>query len=127
MKEVIKQEEITKFNHYGTIYMVLLVATVVSPIPLLTWLGNWALIPWGIIVATAMYFALKVEKIKKDNDVQTYKEIVAFCEGKRLDEIQKQREFGKRPYQKVLWFMGSAVIGAIVCSLIGLLMHIFLN
>lgn len=29
-----------------------------------------------------MYFAAKVERIKKDNDVQTYKEIVAFVKVK---------------------------------------------
>lgn len=50
-----------------------------------------------------MYFAFQVEKVKKDNDVQTYKEIVAFSEGKLLDDIQKQREIGKRPYQKIFF------------------------
>ena len=74
-----------------------------------------------------MYWALKVEKIKKDNDIQTYKEIVAFSEGKRLDEIQQQREIGKRPYQNILKFIAAAAITAVVCFLIGLLMHIFLN
>jgi hypothetical protein len=74
-----------------------------------------------------MYFAFKVEKVKKDNDVQTFKEIVAFSEGKRLDDIQKQREIGKRPYQKVLLVIGSAVVTFVACMLIGLLMHVFLN
>ena len=37
----------------------------------------------------AMFFAIKIEKIKKHNDIQTYKEIVAFTEGKRLDELKK--------------------------------------
>ena len=74
-----------------------------------------------------MYFAFKIEKIKKDNDVQTYKEIVAFSEGKLLDVIHKQREIGKRPYQKILLVIGSALITFVVCVLIGFLMHIFLN
>ena len=65
--------------------------------------------------------------MKKDNDVQTYKEIVAFSEGKLLDDIQKQREIGKRPYQKLLLVIGSAVIAFLACILIGFLMHIFLN
>lgn len=127
MKEVINKEEVTKLNRYATIYTVLLVATIVSAVPFAMWLGVWALLPWGILFATALYFALKIEKIKKDNNVQTYKEIVAFSEGKRLDEIQKQREIGKRPYQKILMVIGSAVIGAAACLLIGLLMHVFLN
>ena len=49
-----------------------------------------------------MYFAYRVDKQKKAHDIQTYREIVAFSEGQRLDEIQKNREIGKRPYQKVL-------------------------
>ena len=127
MKEAIKKEEVKKMKQYGTIYTILLVVTVVSALPLFMWLGTWAFIPWGIIWAISMCFALKVEKLKKDNDIQTYKEIVAFSEGKRLDDIQKQREIGKRPYQKILLVIGSALIAFIVCILIGFLMHIFLN
>ena len=127
MKEVIQKEEIAKMNRYGTIYTILLIVTVVSAVPLFMWLGTWAFIPWGIIFAIAMHFAFKIEKIKKDNDVQTYKEIVAFSEGKLLDDIQKQREIGKRPYQKLLLVIGSAVIAFLACILIGFLMHIFLN
>ena len=74
-----------------------------------------------------MFWALKVEKIKKENDIQTYKEIVAFTEGKKLDELHKAVEAGKRPYQNVLKVIISAVVMAAVCFLIGLLMHIFLN
>ena len=127
MKEAIKKEEVKKMKQYGTIYTILLVVTVVSALPLFMWLGTWAFIPWGIIWAISMCFALKIEKLKKDNDIQTYKEIVAFSEGKRLDDIQKQREIGKRPYQKILLVIGSALIAFIVCILIGFLMHIFLN
>ena len=127
MKEAIKKEEIEKMNRYGKTYAIMLIATVVSAVPLFMWLGIWAFIPWGIIWAISMYFAFKLEKIKKDNDVQTYREIVAFSEGKLLDDIQKQREIGKRPYQKTLLAIGSAVITFVTCILIGFLMHIFLS
>ena len=69
----------------------------------------------------------KLKKIKKENDIQTYKEIVAFCEGKKLDEIHKMVEAGKRPYQNILKVIISAVVTAAICFLIGGLMHIFLN
>lgn len=127
MREEIKKEEVTKLNRYGGIYSILLAVTLISAVPLAMWLGGWFFLPWGALYAVTMYFALKVEKVKKDNDIQTYKEIVAFTEGKRLDEIQKQREIGKRPYQKVLLVVGSAVVAVVVCVLIGLLMHVFLN
>lgn len=105
----------------------MLIVTAISAVPLFMWLGVWAFIPWGIIWALSMYFAVQVEKVKKDNDVQTYKEIVAFSEGKLLDDIQKQREIGKRPYQKIFLVIGSALITFVVCVLIGFLMHIFMN
>ena len=127
MKEEIKKEEIAKMNRYGKIYTIMLIATAISAVPLFMWLGVWAFIPWGIIWAISMYFAFKIEKVKKDNDIQTYKEIVAFYEGKRLDDIHKQREIGKRPYQKILLVIGSAAVTLIVCVLIGFLMHILLN
>ena len=127
MKDVIQKEEIEKMNRYGKIYTIMLIATAVSAVPLFMWLGVWAFIPWGIVWAISMYFAFKVEKVKKDNDVQTYKEIVAFSEGKRLDDIHKQREIGKRPYQKILLVVVSTLITVTIWVLIGFLMHIFLN
>ena len=122
MKEVIQKEEIAKMNRYGKIYTIMLLATAVSAVPLFMWLGVWAIIPWGIIWTVSMYFAFRVEKVKKDNDVQTYKEIVAFSEGKLLDDIQKQQEIGKRPYQRILLIIGSALITFVICVLIGFLM-----
>ena len=127
MKDVIQKEEIEKMNRYGKAYTIMLIATAVSAVPLFMLLGVWAFIPWGIIWAISMYFAFKVEKVKKDNDVQTYKEIVAFSEGKLLDDIHKQREIGKRPYQKFFLVIGTALTTFVVCVLIDFLMHIFLN
>ena len=91
MKEKINEQKIKKLNHYGNIFGVHFAITILSAVPLFFWLEQLAFIPFGILFVITMYWALKVEKVKKDNDIQTYKEIVAFSEGKRLDEIQKQR------------------------------------
>ncbi len=118
MKEEIKKSEIEKLNHYGNIFTLLLLITMVSVVPLAVFLHFYGMIIFGVLFAFTMYFAFKVERCKKDNDVQTFKEIVAFTEGKRLDEIEKYQEVGKRPYQKVLLVIGSAVITLIVCCLL---------
>ena len=123
MKEVIKKEEVTKLNCYGTIYTVLLIITVISTVPLFMWIGRWAFIPWGMMLVITLYFAVRVEKVKKNHDIQTYKEIIAFSEGKRLDEVRKQREIGKRPYQKILLAIVSAVLGAATCLIVGFVLH----
>ena len=127
MKETIKKEEILKFNQYGMIFSILLIISVVSILPLTILFGFYGLIPWVLIYGVTMFYAFKVEKLKKQHDIQTYKEIVAFSEGKRLDEIQKQREIGKRPYQKFLLILTTAFITILVCILISILMHVVLN
>lgn len=114
MKEEIKQSEQEKFNHYGNIYTVLLIIMMVSVAPLFIFLRIYGMIIWGIIVAITITVALKVEKIKKENDIFTYKEIVAFTEGKRLDEIDRKIEKAKRPYQSVLLMLASGCVALIV-------------
>ena len=53
---------------------------IISAAPLFIWLEYYAFIPFGVLFAITMFWALKV---KKENDIQTYKEIVAFTEGKK--------------------------------------------
>ena len=65
MKKEIKEAEIIKMKRYGRTYALMLITTAVSAVPLIMWLGVWAFIPWGIIWAISMYFAYKVEKVKK--------------------------------------------------------------
>ena len=78
MKDVIQKEEIEKMNRYGKIYTIMLIVTVVSAVPLFMWLGVWAFIPWGIIWAISMYFALKIEKVKKIMMSRAIKKLLHF-------------------------------------------------
>lgn len=110
MKEEINKDELQKFNHDGAVFTFLLLFFVVSFAPLFLLFKYCGLVASVFIYITAMYYALKLEKFKKKYDIQTYKEILAFTEGKKLDELTKARESGKRPYQKILLFLASAVI-----------------
>lgn len=123
MKEIINEQEVKKFNRYSTILSVLFALAIASAVPLFMWLEVYAFIPFGVIWAVTLFFAFKVDKLKKANNIRTYKEIVAFSEGRKLDEIDKRVEEGKRPYQMVLLIVGVAVVTAIACLLIGLLMN----
>ena len=114
MKEEISKEAIQKFNRDGAIFTVLLILTVIASVPLAVFLGYCGYIVWGILFLIMIYYALRVEKFKKENDIMTYKEIVAFTEGKQLDEIEKAQEKGKRPYQQLLSALLSATIGFII-------------
>lgn len=117
MKKEIKETEIKKLNKYGGIYAVSLILAVISLVPFIVLMDWYGLIPWSVVYAIAGYFAFKTEKVKKENNISTYKEIVAFTEGKRLDEKEEQQENGKRPYQIILLMLGSAAIAFIVVYL----------
>jgi transcriptional regulator with XRE-family HTH domain len=117
MKEQIKQEDIVQLNREGAIYSILLLAVIILPIPLAHFWGILGLGLWGIVTIVAFYFAIRIEKYKKNYDIQTYKEIEAFFEGKKLNEAEKNQEYGKRTYQKILWSLGVGVIAAAVAIL----------
>lgn len=119
MKEEINKKEIQYFNHDSAIFSVLLLLFIVSIVPLAKLFNYYGLIISAVIYAIAMYYAIKLEKIKKKYDIQTYKEIVAFTEGKKLDEIQKAQETGKRPYQKTLLVFTFGAIALVLCALFG--------
>lgn len=124
MKKEINSEEVKKLNFYASMMGILMLAAFISLMPLIKFIGLYGFIPYFVLVGCAMFFAIKVEKIKKDNDIQTYKEILAFTEGKRLDEIQKIEERAKRPYQKIidgfLWAAIALLISGIMIFLLRL-------
>ena len=124
MKKEINSEEVKKLNLYATIMAILILVATILLMPMLKFIGLYGFIPYFVLVGGAMFFSIKVDKIKKDNDIQTYKEIVAFTEGKRLDEIQKIEEKAKRPYQKVidgfLWAVVALLISGIMIFLLRL-------
>ena len=122
MKETIKgqsyaEEDIKRFNRDGAIFTVLMIAMVILPVPLATFFDRIGWVCWGIVVVITMVWAIRVEKQKKTFDIQTYREIVAFSEGKKLDEIEQIKEEAKRPYQKVLIPLIVGVVSVLVCVL----------
>lgn len=114
MKQEVNAADVRAMNRDAIIYTVLLAATIILPVPLIKWFGLYGLIPELLLWGSAMYFALRLERIKKANNVQSYREILAFSEGKRLDEIEQKVEAGKRPYQKVLLALLTAGITLLV-------------
>ena len=122
MKKQIKENDVREFQKQGMVLTVLMVLMMVSPIPLVR-IFNWVgFIIWGVLAVTGLLYAFKAEKWKKQREIHTWREIIAFLEGKRLDEIDKQREIGKRPYQKILLGVGSGIITVLICALMNLIM-----
>lgn len=122
MKEQVSSQERKEFEKLSSLYAILFLVLIISPIPLVHYLEFVGIAIWSVLTVATLFIAFAVEKKKKQFDIQTYKEIIAFSEGTRLDEIEKIREEGKRPYQKVLLAMGSALVTLIIAMLFGLLL-----
>jgi Ca2+/Na+ antiporter len=111
--------------HTYVIGMLISIVALLIFMPVLAYTtGFWFFIPSVLLFACAMYFAIRIEKCKKEYNVQTYKEIAAFTKGETLYKEDQIREEAKRPYQKVLAPILSAVIAAVVCGGILLILEL---
>lgn len=129
MKEKIKEEDRAAFKHDGAVYTALLFSSILlaAPLvflPLVKKSGNYVSIGiWVLLYIVTMYYACRVEKQKKKFDVQTYKEILAFDSDQDLTRIEKEREYGKRPYQKFVLALGTALLMIVIAAV---MLRIFL-
>ncbi len=53
---------------------------------------------------------------ERKHNVRTYREIVAFIEGRTLDEPEQSCERGKRGYQNLIFAISAGIITAIVTA-----------
>ena len=117
MQEIINEQDVSQMKSYGKAMVLCIVVLTLAFGPLYLLTGLWSLTPVAVLIIVIFYFAIKLTKIQKDNDVSTYKEILYFMNGRTLDEASKQQEIGKRPYQAVAIIIAVAAI-AFAVSLI---------
>lgn len=122
MKKEISRDNISEYNRWANVYAVMFIIAILLPYPLIKFCSWWGFGGWVIYMAVTMGVAVKVEKLKKKNNIQTYKEIVAFTEGRTLDELEQIREEAKRPYQKILLAIGSGVLALVIMAVMHFLM-----
>lgn len=118
MKEKVEQTKIKSFQRDSNIFAVLIIVCIVSALPLFKWLGILGVVIWVALAVAMIYYAFRVEKVKKEENIYTYKEIVAFMNGEKLDGIEKAREEGKRRYEPIIKLLAGAVVGVIVAMII---------
>ena len=121
IKDMINKEDQKEFSKLSFILGALMLLLLVSPLPLVKYLGKIGWVIWACIAVVSMAVAIVVEKKKKELNIQTYREIASFLDGKRLDEVEAAREEGKRPYQKFLLMVACALIALAVEAVIALL------
>lgn len=119
MKKVIGNEKLNKNSKGMNLFLLL---TLIIGIPSIVMLGWWGFIPFASLWAISMYFALEIEKDKKKYDIKTYKEIIAFSEGKtNLDELRKQRNHKQDKKEKIKIVTVFSLISGVLALVVGLL------
>ncbi|MBF0011191.1 helix-turn-helix transcriptional regulator [Enterococcus innesii] len=111
MKETIEK---TAMDRYTKIMLVFTLLAALSVGPALFLPGNWWIAPPLCFWLVSMYAALKIEKIKKTQNIKTYKEIVAFMENQDLDAIRKKRDIKKD-------FLSKTVIVVVFALIVGII------
>ena len=122
MKQEVRSEDKKQFERLSQVFAVMLLTMMITPIPLVHFLNYIGIAIWAVFMAATLYVAILVEKKKKQFDIQTYKEILAFTEGEGLDEIAKAREEGKRPYQKLLLAVAAGAITLVIAVAFAMLL-----
>ena len=114
MKRIVSKEKIEKFNIMSYIFLAEMLILMFSAYPLFSIDGYIGAIIWALFFVITFVTATIVEKFKKNNNIQTYKEIIAFMENKSLSYEEVQQEIGKRNYQKILLAILTGLITFII-------------
>ena len=121
MKEKINGESLSEFRRLSKTYAIGLIIGIIIPYPLVRCFKLWGIIVYVLYFAALIMLACRIEILKKENDIQTYKEITAFIENRELSNNEKIEEKAKRPYQKFLLAAGAGVLTLTVFILMGLI------
>ena len=126
MKQIIHDQEFMRYQKDGVVFTILLIGSPIIMIPLILYLEWFGIAISCLIYAITMFYALRIEKFKKQHNLRTFRQIVAYDQGRSLSEIEEAEERGKAPYQNiilpVLFCLG---IGAIALLFSWLLLTFF--
>ena len=86
MEKQVEQDDVRRFKRDTVIFTVLIILTVVSAVPLFLYLELSGIVLWLLIAGVMIYYAMRLNKQKWNNDIQTYREILAFMEDKENEQ-----------------------------------------
>lgn len=114
MKRIVSKEKIEKFTIMSYIFLAEMLIVMFSAYPLFSIDGYIGTVIWAFFFVVTLVTGSIIEKFKKNNAIQTYKEIIAFMENKSLSYEEVQQEIGKRNYQKILLAILTGLITFII-------------
>lgn len=106
-----------KFNKLGQVMAIFLILAVGSMGLAIKYFGNVGLIIPFVFWVIAMTAAIKIDIIKKRENIKTFAEIVAFMENKDVNVERDKRDKKKYIIQKTLIVLGVSLVSGIIALL----------
>ena len=102
MKQIIHDQEFMRYKKDGVVFSLLLIGSPIISTPLILYLDGYGIAISCLILAVGIFYALRIEKFKKKHNLRTYRQLVAYEQGRSLSEIEEAEERGKDPYERIL-------------------------
>lgn len=113
--EIMRNElQSTQMNKWTISMVTFILLGVISIGPMMNWFGTKGLSLSFFLIACSIYSAYKVENIKKKHDLKTYKEILAFQEGRQLTDEEKRDGRKNNKYKQAIIVISSGLIAGIL-------------
>lgn len=112
MKNQLEKNEMDKYAigmGVGAIFMLL-------SIPIVKRIGAYGFVAIIIFASVMLWSTFKVEKIKKDKNLQTYKEVSDYIESGKLPDKDKKNK--RLMIQNITYILGSGFITAVLSFLL---------
>lgn len=117
MKKLVQSDDLKQFNRDGWAMTIGSLLMAITAYPLVHFWRKSGFLVLVVEWLVLMYFALRLEKFKKENKVQTYKEILAISKGETLDKVESIEEKAKYSYQKPLIVLAYTLVFCLIMGL----------
>ena len=88
MKQIIHDQEFMSYKKDEVVFSLLLIGSPIISIPLILYLDWYGITISCLILAVAIFYALRIEKFKQKHNLRTYRQILAYEQGRSLSEIE---------------------------------------
>lgn len=110
MKEIVKETDVKKSKENSNIFFIFLVCLILLTDPVLMLKKISGYVVYAVFIIITFYYGFKVEKQKKELNIRTFKEIVAFMEGKAI--TKREEKFNKNDLIKIF---GIIIALSLIC------------
>ncbi len=117
----------SKLQRWAIGMLVSMLVLAIVTIPAALTLGLWAFLIILPIIVILMFSAIRIEQIKKNHNLQIYKEILVFVEQQKLPNSEEQNKSKGNHLSTILIIVTITLIFIILTIFVGYIFIIFFN